>query len=234
MNVSGLVSVDGTTSIESFSTDKDTNGEASIDDFVSTHQTLNTIDSNRTPLLSLSYFYSQTGSTGHQSFVEFRDKKSKRRRVKQGVPQDGIEIVSYADDCTIMSSGPPSIDDICDRLNVYLKELASYFAARNLKICATKSSATLFTTNTREVNTELTVMVDGEMNPTIKCPKILDVTFDSSGIFFPHATAICDKIKGRNEVLKKLAGSRWGADKETLLTTYKAIGRSVISYAAPV
>ncbi|XP_059219026.1 uncharacterized protein LOC106085920 [Stomoxys calcitrans] len=77
-------------------------------------------------------------------------------------------------------------------------------------------------------------MVDGEMIPTIKCPKILGVTFDSSYTFSPHATAICNKVKSRNKVLKSLAGSTWGADKETLLTTYKAIGRSVVSYAAPV
>uniref|UniRef100_A0A1I8PSL5 Reverse transcriptase domain-containing protein n=1 Tax=Stomoxys calcitrans TaxID=35570 RepID=A0A1I8PSL5_STOCA len=167
-------------------------------------------------------------------FVEFRNKKSKHRRLKRGVPQDGIEIVSNADDCKIMASGPPRINDICDRLNVYLNELASYFAARNLKISATKSSATLFTTNTREVNTELTVIVDGEMISTIKCPKILGVTFDSSYAFSPHSTEICDRVKSRKKILKSLASSTWGADKEALLTTYKAIGRSVVSYAVPL
>ena len=52
--------------------------------------------------------------------------------------------------------------------------------------------------------------------------------------FSAQATAICDKMKSRNKVLKALAGSSWGADKETLLTSYNAIGRSVVSYAAPV
>uniref|UniRef100_A0A1I8NZT9 Reverse transcriptase domain-containing protein n=1 Tax=Stomoxys calcitrans TaxID=35570 RepID=A0A1I8NZT9_STOCA len=125
---------------------------------------------------------------GRPSYVEFRERKSWHRRVKQGIPQDGIEIVSYADDCTIMALGRPPIFDIWDRLNVYL--------------------------NGREVNPELTVMVDGEMIPTIKCSKVLGVTFDSSYTFCPFATTICDKIKSRNKVLKSLAGNTWGADKE--------------------
>ena len=35
-------------------------------------------------------------------------------------------------------------------------------------------------------------------------------------------------------MLKALAGTAWGCTKEVLLNTYKAIGRSVLSYAAPV
>ena len=35
-------------------------------------------------------------------------------------------------------------------------------------------------------------------------------------------------------MLKALAGSSWGQDKETLLLTYNALGKSIASYAAPV
>ena len=35
-------------------------------------------------------------------------------------------------------------------------------------------------------------------------------------------------------MLKELAGSSWGQDKETLLLTYNALGKSIASYAAPV
>ena len=35
-------------------------------------------------------------------------------------------------------------------------------------------------------------------------------------------------------MLKALAGSTWGCDKETLLTTYQVIGRSILSYCCPV
>ena len=132
-----------------------------------------------------------------------------------------------------MASGP-IIDDICDRLNAYLVDLTAFFTARNMKISATKSTATLFTTWTAEMGLSLNVQVDGAIIPTTNYPKVLGVTFDSLFKSSAHTTAICDKIRSRNKVLKSLAGSTWGADKETLLTSYNAIGRSVVNYAAPV
>ena len=35
-------------------------------------------------------------------------------------------------------------------------------------------------------------------------------------------------------MLKALAGSSWGHEKETLLLTYNALGKYIASYAAPV
>ena len=35
-------------------------------------------------------------------------------------------------------------------------------------------------------------------------------------------------------MLKALSGSSWGQEKETLLLTYNALGKSIASYAAPV
>ncbi|XP_046803758.1 uncharacterized protein LOC124419191 [Lucilia cuprina] len=112
--------------------------------------------------------------------------------------------------------------------------LSSFFHLRNLKISPTKSSATLSTTWTKEVGLELDVTVDGEKIPTVNHPKILGVTFDSLLMSSAHTTAICNKMRSRNKVLKSLAGSTWGMDKEILLTTYQTIGRSVVNYAAPV
>lgn len=91
-----------------------------------------------------------------QSYVEFRNNKSKPHRVKQGFlqggvispelfnlylskipcPLDGIVIVTYADDSTIKASIPNV--DICVRLNNYHAELAAFFHTRNMKISATK------------------------------------------------------------------------------------------------
>ncbi|XP_073835259.1 uncharacterized protein [Musca autumnalis] len=103
-----------------------------------------------------------------------------------------------------------------------------------MQISTTKSTATLFTTWTAQFGRELNVVVDGSRIPTTNCPKILGVTFDTTFTSCAHATPICDKLESRNKVLKSLAGSTLGADKETLLATYNAIGRSVVSYAAPV
>jgi len=52
--------------------------------------------------------------------------------------------------------------------------------------------------------------------------------------FGTHAKELKVKVAKRTNVLKALAGTTWGSDKETLLLTYKALGRSILSYAAPV
>ena len=43
-----------------------------------------------------------------------------------------------------------------------------------------------------------------------------------------------NKIKSRNNILKVLAGTTWGKEKETLLETYQDISKSVLSYCAPI
>ena len=52
--------------------------------------------------------------------------------------------------------------------------------------------------------------------------------------FNKHSQYVAERVSGRNNILKALAGTSWGQQKETLLMTYKAVGRSIINYAAPV
>ena len=70
--------------------------------------------------------------------------------------------------------------------------------------------------------------------PTKKDPKVLGVILDPLLTFKPHAAYIKDKVLSRNNLLKALAGSSWGKEKETLLTTFKATGQSLLNYCAPI
>ena len=63
---------------------------------------------------------------------------------------------------------------------------------------------------------------------------MLGVTLDTHLSITQHCNNIAVKVQQHNNVLKELAGSTWGCDKETLLTTYQAIGRSILSYCCPV
>ena len=47
-------------------------------------------------------------------------------------------------------------------------------------------------------------------------------------------TILNAKVRKRNKILKALAGTTWRIDKETIITTYKAIGRSFLKNAVPV
>ncbi|XP_053960591.1 uncharacterized protein LOC128864859, partial [Anastrepha ludens] len=126
------------------------------------------------------------------------------------------------------------IDDLCSKVNDYLASLSRFFTARSLQRSPTKSTATLFTTWTKEVKLQLKVKVDDTQILTVNNPKILGVTFDSLLSFSAHTTGIATKVQNRNKVLKSLAGSTCGKDKEMLPSTFKAIGRPVLNYASPV
>ena len=62
--------------------------------------------------------------------------------------------------------------------------------------------------------------------PLVQCPTIL-------GVYNKHIGYVAERVSSRNNILKALAGTSWG-QQETLLMTYKAVGRSIINYAAPV
>lgn len=77
-------------------------------------------------------------------------------------------------------------------------------------------------------------MVEGTLLPLEKKPRILGITFDTMFTFAQHAENTAAKVNKRNNILKALAGTTWRQQKETLVSTYKALGRSVINYGAPV
>jgi hypothetical protein len=190
---------------------------------------------------------------GRQSSTKFRNASSPFRIIRTGVPQGsvispalfnayirdlpipppGIHLVSYADDITIYSSGP-KIGPIVRRLNDYIPQLKEFLDNRSLTISATKSSVTLVTPDTKEACMHPKVFIDNILLPLEKRPKILGVTFDTMFTFSHHGRNIASKVSRRNNILKALAGSKWGQQKEIIATTYKAIGRSLINYAAPV
>ena len=79
-----------------------------------------------------------------------------------------------------------------------------------------------------------TVNIGNQHIPTVTRPKILGVTFDNMLTFCAYGKSMQNKMQARTNILKSLAGSSWGKDKETLIITYKAIGRSIANYAAPI
>ena len=190
---------------------------------------------------------------GRQTYVLFRGQKSRYRKMKQGVPQGGvlspvlfnlymslmpsppgnIKLFTYADDSNLLNSGP-TIEPLCKELNEYLETLNDWFKSVNLFISPSKSSATLFTTFSNELNRQLPITIEGEQVPTERQPKLLGITFDGLFTFKHHALSLKERMQKRNNVLKALTGSSWGKDKEVLLSTYKAINQSILNYGCPI
>ena len=211
-------------------------------DTVNINKLLNIILTSKIPKYTKRWLCSYL--RGRQTYVEFRNAKSTFRKVRAGVPQvgvlspilfnaymsglptppDGIKLTSYADDCTSYASGP-TITPICEKLNSYLTTLHEWLEEHDLELSPVKSTATVFTTFSQEVSMSLPIKIGQHTVPTTKNPKILGVTLDSLHTFKAHSNNTLNKIRKRNSVLKALAGSSWGKDKELLTTTYKAISR---------
>ena len=65
-------------------------------------------------------------------------------------------------------------------------------------------------------------------------PVYLGVTLDRSLTFKEHLMKTAAKLKTRNNLLMKLAGTTWGADAVTLRISALALCYSVAEYCAPV
>ena len=176
---------------------------------------------------------------------------SRWRKVKMGVPQGSVlspllfnffvgdisssaEIdISYADDFHgAVSSTSPA--DIADSLATAAERLSSQAHEHGLSLSAPKSTVTLFTPWTNQFGRLPPVSVDGDVIPQENKPKLLGVTYDPSLCFSAHAMAMVRKAGQRINVLRALADSSFGHDKECLTATFKAILRPFADYAAPV
>ena len=139
----------------------------------------------------------------------------------------------YADDITVWASGV-KIPELEHKINGYLTEMACFLRDNSLLISAPKSTVTLFTPDPKQANTHLKIKISGAYLPLVRNPKLLGVYLDTFFSFNTHCVQVANRVSKRNNVLKALAGTNWGQQKETLLLTYKALGRSLANYGAPV
>ena len=144
-----------------------------------------------------------------------------------------VKRVFYTDDITVWATGPkiPQLEPI---INSYLGEVSIYLKDNSLLIYTPKSTVMLFTPDKHQFQMHPNIALEDTHLPLERSPKILGVIMDPSSSFHKHCNYVSDRIDKRNNMLKALAGSSWGQDKETLLLTYNALWKSITSYAAPV
>ena len=148
-------------------------------------------------------------------------------------PPPNIKLIKYADDITIYTSGPV-VADLINGLNIYLSQVLNYINSKKLTVSTAKSTVTLFTPDTHEHHLHPQVKLADQVLPLEKKPNVLGVMLDTQLTFTQHCNNIAVKVQRRNNVLKALAASTWGCDKETLLKSYQSNGRSILSYCYPV
>ena len=148
-------------------------------------------------------------------------------------PTEPGKPVCYADDITVGATGV-KIQDLEDSVNSCPEEIIAYPKDNSLLISAPKSTGTLFSPDPHQANTHARILIDDSQLRLAQCPKILGVYLYTSLSFNKHTGYVAERVSNRNNIFKALAGTSWGQQKETLLLIYKAVGRSIINYAAPV
>ena len=148
-------------------------------------------------------------------------------------PTEPVKRICYANDITVWASGV-RIPKLEHRINGYLTEISCFLQDNSLLISAPKSTVTLFTTDPIQANTHPKIKISDVDLPLVRNPKLVGVYLDTYFSFNAHCVQVDNRICKRNNVLKAFAGTNWGQQKETLLLIYKALGRSIANYAAPV
>ena len=101
----------------------------------------------------------------------------------------------------------------------------------NLHINKDKTTAIIFTPGPAEYSTTLQPKLNNQALPTIKHPKTLEITLDPKLIFSQHINVTINKAKQTLNILKALTSTKWGKQKELIITIFKAITRPILEYA---
>ena len=144
-----------------------------------------------------------------------------------------MSLTTYADDMNPAASHS-KYKTAEQRLQPYLHDIFNWTKRNDLKLNPDKSTATLFTPDKHEHDKTLDLSINNIIIPTVKHPKILGLTLDTSLSFGEHAKVTKGKAESTLKVLKALTSTGWGKQKETLLATYKTIVLPVIEYASTV
>ena len=112
--------------------------------------------------------------------------------------------------------------------------IAEYLETWGLTLSVAKTTSTAFHLNTKEARRQFKVNLNGSLLPYNPTPTYLGVKPDRQLTYKQHLESLHAKVSSRNNLLRRLAGSAWGAFPMTLRTGALALVYSTAEYASPV
>ena len=141
----------------------------------------------------------------------------------------GIKAALYADDLVIWckeehaSTATYRLQQAADKLNAWAEEWC-------VSINKEKSSTTLFTLSTKQKAG--TIKLGGTPLREDEEATYLGVTFDRRQTWKPHIARAEAKARRKLAILRKLAGTTWGANERILKTVYQGTVRPHLEYGS--
>lgn len=111
-----------------------------------------------------------------------------------------------------------SFEEAENILSADLCTASEYFRKSGLKLNKGKTEVACFHLNNKEANRELQISIDGEQIKHDFCLRYLGVDLDRSLTYKTFLKKRAQKIKTKNNLIKSLAGTNWGANANTLRT----------------
>jgi len=139
----------------------------------------------------------------------------------------------YADDICCCSQAK-SFEELEKTLTEDMDAIAVYCRKWRLQPSVAKTVSCVFHLHNANANRKIDVRLNGQ---SLKCetkPVYLGVTLDRSLTYHDHLMKTAAKVRTRNNIISRLAGSTWGAQTSTLRTAALALCFSVAEYCAPV
>ena len=121
-----------------------------------------------------------------------------------------------------------------NNLSQDLTTLSAYLQTWRLKLSNTKTVMAAFHLNNRKAKRELNVYNNGNLLPFCPVPMYLGLKLDRSLTFHHHLEALRKKLSTRAALLRRLAGSGWGAGAKTSRISDLFLVYSTAEYCALV
>jgi hypothetical protein len=168
---------------------------------------------------------------GRSAACIYQGSRSKFRIVHIGVPQGSVlspclfnlytsnfsEVsdtkVLFVDNIMLAVTGP-DLQVIEITLNKDLAQVAKWAKKKRLSISASKSQATIFTPNNRELNVKPQIFFQGSKIPVGNLIKILELTIDSLNTYTPQEKNAASSGRSGHRVIKAAQGTDWGLSKK--------------------
>ncbi|XP_062714290.1 uncharacterized protein LOC134291045 [Aedes albopictus] len=142
---------------------------------------------------------------------------------------EGVVLVQYADDFAIIIEGG-SREQVAARGQIFLNEFKRKTEELNLTMNPQKTKVMLFKNSPKE----LEIRIDGNKLENVRIHRYLGLIVDRSLGYGAHLRDLVQRLAERQNMIRVISGTKYGAHPQTLGMAYNALFRSCMDYASTI